>query len=424
MAIGLSQYNVALMHTVNHAFFKALLFLGAGAVIHSFADQQDVRKMGGLIKFLPFTYSVMLTGSLSLLATPYLTGFYSKDLILELAYGQYNFSGIYAYILGSITAGITAFYSFRLISLVFLTTPNGNKQSYINSYLSSASSLPKETASALTPVSVLSSLRRTQLSLPKLGLSLTRVAGSEGGGEKLNLIVIFPLLLLALFSIFFGFIFSDLFVGMGSDFFQNSIFMHPKNIYLIEAEFSLSCLDSSTDSEGFLRSNNNFIKLLPAILSFTGAFTAIILYHLPFGLFLINFLSTNNKIVRNIYAFLNGKYYFDVIYNHFIIQSGLKLGYNISKEIDRGAIEFLGPYGLSNYFYKAGKNLANLDTGVITTYSLYITIALISLLFILFSPALNGNPQSLEEIRLFIIYITSALIVFSPSIVKNSDPKG
>jgi len=71
MAIGLSQYNVALMHTVNHAFFKALLFLGAGAVIHSFADQQDVRKMGGLIKFLPFTYSVMLTGSLSLLATPF-----------------------------------------------------------------------------------------------------------------------------------------------------------------------------------------------------------------------------------------------------------------------------------------------------------------------------------------------------------------
>ena len=75
MAIGLSQYNVALMHTVNHAFFKALLFLGAGAVIHSFADQQDVRKMGGLIKFLPFTYSVMLVGSFSLLATPYLTGF-------------------------------------------------------------------------------------------------------------------------------------------------------------------------------------------------------------------------------------------------------------------------------------------------------------------------------------------------------------
>jgi NADH-ubiquinone oxidoreductase chain 5 len=70
MAIGLSQYNVALMHVINHAFFKALLFLGAGAVIHSFSDQQDVRRFGGLIKFLPFTYTAMLVGSLSLLATP------------------------------------------------------------------------------------------------------------------------------------------------------------------------------------------------------------------------------------------------------------------------------------------------------------------------------------------------------------------
>jgi NADH-ubiquinone oxidoreductase chain 5 len=441
MAIGLSQYNVALMHTVNHAFFKALLFLGAGAVIHSFADQQDVRKMGGLIKFLPFTYSVMLTGSLSLLATPYLTGFYSKDLILELAYGQYNFSGIYAYILGSITAGITAFYSFRLISLVFLTTPNGNKQSYINSFLPLLQSegLPlqrirrgaRETSASPTP----------QLDHP-LALAPTVLASAcvapplwEAGreqemtkakcfacGEKLNLIVIFPLLLLALFSIFFGFVFSDLFVGMGSDFFQNSIFMHPKNISLIEAEFALPSVRGLGTSPTLRQESYSiFIKLLPAILSFIGAFSAIILLNLPFGLNLINL--TNNKIGRNIYAFLNGKYYFDVIYNHFIIQSGLKLGYNISKEIDRGAIELLGPYGLSNYFYNAGKNLAKLDTGVITTYSLYITIALISLLFILFSPALAlaasfepgvNNPQSLEEIRLFIIYITSALIVLKP----------
>jgi NADH-ubiquinone oxidoreductase chain 5 len=70
LAIGLSQHNVALFHTLNHAFFKALLFLAAGSVIHSLADQQDVRKMGGLIQFLPFTYTIMLVGSLSLLATP------------------------------------------------------------------------------------------------------------------------------------------------------------------------------------------------------------------------------------------------------------------------------------------------------------------------------------------------------------------
>jgi len=346
MAIGLSQYNVALMHTVNHAFFKALLFLGAGAVIHSFADQQDVRRMGGLIKFFPFIYSVMLVGSLSLLATPFLTGFYSKDLILELAYGQYSFSGMYAFILGSISAGITAFYSFRLISLVFLTNPNGQKESYLNSHES-------------------------------------------------NLAVIIPLLILALFSIFFGYIFSDLFVGVGSDFFANSLFIHPNNISIIEAEFSL----------------NPFIKLLPAILSFTGALLAIFMYHVTPNI--INNL-TLNSLGKNVYGFLNGKYYFDVIYNHFIISQGLQLGYKISKEIDRGAIELLGPYGLANTFTNTGFNIAKLDTGIITTYALYISIGLLSLLFLIFAPVLIDTSMY-NEIRLIIIYFASILLLFPKS---------
>ena len=97
MAVGLSQYNVALFHLVNHAFFKALLFLAAGGVLHSMQDHQDLRKLGGLINFLPFTYTAILVGSSSLMAFPFLTGFFSKDRILELAYGQYKFSGNVAY---------------------------------------------------------------------------------------------------------------------------------------------------------------------------------------------------------------------------------------------------------------------------------------------------------------------------------------
>jgi NADH-ubiquinone oxidoreductase chain 5 len=88
---------VALFHLVNHAFFKAVLFLAAGGVLHSMADQQDLRRLGGLGQLLPFTYVVMLIGSLSLMAFPFMTGFYSKDLILELAYGQYEFSGHLGY---------------------------------------------------------------------------------------------------------------------------------------------------------------------------------------------------------------------------------------------------------------------------------------------------------------------------------------
>nr|BBE20926.1 NADH dehydrogenase subunit 5 [Tricholoma matsutake] len=349
MAVGLSQYNVALMHTVNHAFFKALLFLGAGAVIHSFADQQDVRRMGGLINFLPFTYSVMLVGSFSLLATPYLTGFFSKDLILELAFGQYSFTGMYAFILGSITAGITAFYSFRLISLVFLTTPNGQKQSYLNSHES-------------------------------------------------KIAVILPLLILALFSIFFGYIFSDLFVGVGSDFFGNSLFIHPNNISIIEAEFSI----------------NPIIKLLPVILSFIGSATAIFMYHKS-PEFIFNL--TDTPFAKKLYGFLNGKYYFDVIYNHFIVSAGLQTGYLISKEIDRGAIELLGPYGLANTLTNTGINIAKLDTGIITTYSLYITIGLLSLLFLIFAPVLI-DISIFSELRLIIIYFATLVLVLSPSTSK------
>ena len=344
MAVGLSQYNVALMHVVNHAFFKALLFLGAGAVIHSFSDQQDVRRMGGLIKFLPFTYSVMLVGTLSLLASPWLTGFYSKDLIIELAYGQYSFSGIYAYILGSITAGFTAFYSFRLISLVFLTVPNGPKNVYLNSH-------------------------------------------------EANLSVIIPLFILALFSIFFGFIFSDLFVGIGSDFFGNSLFIHPKNISLIEAEFSLPLI----------------IKLLPAILSLLGATLAIFLYNYSSQI-IINI--TETYLGRKIYTFLNGKYFFDIIYNNYFITEGLKLGYNISKILDKGVIELIGPYGLSSSLTNTGINISKLDTGIITTYSLYITLGLLSLLFLIFAPILV-NTSLLSEIRLIIIYISSLILILS-----------
>jgi len=317
MAVGLSQYNVALFHTINHSFFKALLFLAAGAVIHSFSDQQDIRRMGGLMKFLPFTYSVMLVGTLSLLATPFLSGFYSKDLIIELAFGQYTYSGMYAFILGSITAGITAFYSFRLISIVFLTTPKGHKQSYLHSHES-------------------------------------------------DLFVIIPFIILSLFSIFFGYLFSDIFVGVGSDIFENSLFIHPNNINLIEAEFSIDL----------------WLKLLPSILSLLGALIAFLLYNKYH--YIVSSL-TDTKIGKNIYRLLNSKYYFDIIYNKYIISSGFKLGYTISKEIDRGSIELVGPYGLSNSIYNIGTDISKLDTGVITTYALYFTIALLFFICIVLS---------------------------------------
>ena len=130
MVCGISNYSTSLFHLMNHAFFKALLFLSAGSIIHAVNDEQDMRKMGGLIKSIPFTYTMILIGSLSLMGFPYLTGFYSKDLILELTYDKYYI--VFAYWLGSFSVLLTAFYSIRLIYLTFITNTNSNKEALIS----------------------------------------------------------------------------------------------------------------------------------------------------------------------------------------------------------------------------------------------------------------------------------------------------
>jgi NADH-ubiquinone oxidoreductase chain 5 len=174
ISVGLSGYNVAIFHLINHAWFKALLFLSAGAVIHSLHDEQNQMRMGGFLGFLPFTYTLILVGSLSLIALPFLTGWYSKDLILELAFGQYQFKGSVAYWLGTFSAVFTAYYSVRLLTITFLTYPNGNLCRY-------------------------------------------------NGAHEAPFIIAVPLVLLSILTIFFGFLTKDLFVGLGTDFWANSI---------------------------------------------------------------------------------------------------------------------------------------------------------------------------------------------------------
>lgn len=354
IAVGLSQYNVALFHLVNHAFFKALLFLAAGAIIHAMGDQQDVRKLGGLFNFLPLSYSAILIGSLSLMALPWLTGFYSKDLIIELAYAQYLFSGGVAYCLSTLTAILTAFYSFRLISLVFFSYPNALKFYYLFS-------------SDASPA------------------------------------IIISLFVLSIFSIFFGYIFADLFVGIGTDFFGNSLFIHPDHILNIEAEFGLSL----------------FLKLIPTVGSVLAAVVALLMYHnklvffqfsnLPNGVYFVRGFSLrekrrrkenqfsvfDKKLIktntnqRKLYQFLNGKFLIEILYNNYIISSGLQMGFNISKILDRGIVELVGPFGLSCMLSGFSNNIAKLDDGLVTNYALYMVLGLLLILFLLINPLVN-----------------------------------
>jgi len=207
---------------------------------------------------------------------------------------------------------------------------------------------------------------------------------------KQKIAVILPLLMLSLFSVFFGYTLSDLFVGIGSGFFGNSLFIHPNNINIIEAEFSLPLI----------------IKLLPLLLSILGVLFSILLYH-NFPELNINF--TNNLIGKKIYTFLNSKYFFDVIYNHYFVSAGLHISYAISKILDRGVIELIGPYGLSIILTNTGKNIAKLDTGTITNYGLYIILGLIILNFIIFSQILIKG--SLIDPRIIVILLFALLFI-------------
>ncbi len=185
---GLSDYAVGVFHLANHAFFKALLFLGAGAVIHAVNDEQDMRKMGGLKNLVPFTYSAMTIGSLALIGFPFLAGFYSKDMILELSYGKFTSFSHFSYFLGTFGAFLTAFYSTRLVCLTFLVKPNGYK--------------------------------------PVIGFAKETFSN-----------IFIALCFLTIPSIFVGFYTKDMIVGVGSDFFGNAIYNDPNTLHVFDAEF-------------------------------------------------------------------------------------------------------------------------------------------------------------------------------------------
>ena len=185
---GLSDYAVGVFHLANHAFFKALLFLGAGAVIHAVNDEQDMRKMGGLKNLVPFTYSAMTIGSLALIGFPFLAGFYSKDLVLELAYGKFTPFSHFSYFLGTFGAFLTAFYSTRLACLTFLVKPNGYR--------------------------------------PVIGFAK----------ETFEHIFV-ALCFLTVPSVLVGFYTKDMIVGVGSDFFGSAIYNNPKTLHIFDAEF-------------------------------------------------------------------------------------------------------------------------------------------------------------------------------------------
>lgn len=329
IAVGLSSYNIALFHLVNHAFYKGLLFLGAGAVIHAVADNQDFRKYGGLISYLPLTYSVMLIASLSLVAFPFMTGFYSKDFIIESAFGKYYISSIAVYYIATIGAMFTTLYSVKVLYLTFLSNPNGPIVNYKQAH-----------------------------------------AAHDG-----DIYMSLPLIILAVFSIFFGYITKDIFIGLGSDFFSdNSIFIHPKHEIVLDTEFAVP----------------TFYKLLPLFLTVSLSIFSILLTEF-YPTLLIKFKLSN--FGYNVFGFFNQRFLVEMFYNKYISELILNLGAQTTKVMDKGSVEKFGPFGLEKSVVDISNSINKLSTGIVTSYALYILVGLIFYISILYLT--NNNDDSL-----------------------------
>jgi NADH-ubiquinone oxidoreductase chain 5 len=361
LACGVSAYNVSLYHLVNHAFFKALLFLSAGCVIHSMSNEQDMRRMGGLRVLLPISYVMLLIGSLSLMGFPFFTGFYSKDALLEVVFVSTSTYADVAYVLALSTAAITAFYSFRLLFITFFGKPSGRKVVYEHCHESST-----------------------------------------------NMLV--SLVVLGVFSVFAGYMLKDIFIGLGSPAWINAFGSGIIHQPLFDAEYilqvfkmlpvivSLGVVFFAMYYEAvyyFFNGNVTFVnaRALPYLLSFRlwgivsprCAEVANDLY--TFGMSNPSEYDTvNTRYAReSVYNFFAKKLYIDIIYNKYVSFGVLKFSYEVLKRVDRGLFEHVGPTSVVNYVYSFNRMVSGLQSGPIYIYLAHMVLGLVVLLSFLYS---------------------------------------
>lgn len=321
---GLSGYNVALFHLINHGFFKALLFLCAGTIILHIGHQQDLRKFGGLITVLPLIYSYFLIGILALIGFPFLSGFYSKDLIIETSFCFFSINSYFVYWISVICAFLTAFYSVRCMYLTFLERNKSNKKT-----------------------------------LQKI--------------EPLSLGITFSLTLLVIGSIFSGIFLKDFLSGFGTSFFEQSIYIKSsskngdfeylhffiKNIPFLCTLFglflgvTLNKIIKSTFYKSMYNKNNNITPYTFNIKNRWYAFFAL----------------------RN---FLHNKWFLDFILNNYIAVFFLKISYDtIYKLVDKGFLEILIINFISHGVLNISRQFSIRQTGAIYGSSCLLLLGLI-----------------------------------------------
>ncbi|MCO5058755.1 MAG: NADH-quinone oxidoreductase subunit L [Rhizobiaceae bacterium] len=315
VALGLGFYSAAIFHLFTHAFFKALLFLGSGSVIHAVSDEQDMRKMGGLRKLIPATYWMMIIGTLALTGVGIpatiigTAGFFSKDAIIEGAFVGHNAAAGFAFVMLVIAAVFTSFYSWRLIFMTFHGKPRASADVMHHVHESPA-------------------------------------------------VMLVPLFILAAGALFAGLIFHDFFIGEGHDeFWKGALYLLPEN-HILHDFHGVPML----------------VKLAPFAAMLIGLVTAWFFYirspETPRRL---------AEEHRGLYAFLLNKWYFDEAYDFLFVRPAKRLGRFLWKKGDGWLIDGFGPDGVSARVVDVTNRVVKLQTGYLYHYAFAMLIGIAAL---------------------------------------------
>ncbi len=335
VACGAGAYNLAVFHLFTHAFFKALLFLGAGSVIHAMHHEQDMRRMGGLAKHIPITFWMMTIGTFALTGLPLTAGFFSKDAIIEAAFVAHRPAALYAFVMVVIAAGLTSFYSWRLVFLTFFGKERWAEDAHdAHGHDDHVHAVADDHAH------------------------------DDHGHHKLEPhespnVMLIPLYVLALGALFAGLLFKDYFIGdKMSAFWKQALFFGKDNKVLEEMHHVPA-----------------FVALVATYMMLIGLAVAVWFY--------IFSPDTPRKLAeqhRPLYLFFLNKWYFDELYDLIFVRPAFWLGRLFWKGGDGRIIDGLGPNGISARIDDLAGRVVKLQTGYIYHYAFAMMIGLAAII--------------------------------------------
>lgn len=338
-ALGVSAYSAAMFHLVTHACFKALLFLGAGSVIHAMSGEQDMRHMGGIWKKIPVTYALMWIGSLALAGIPLFAGYYSKDLILESAWAAHSDVGQFAYWMGIAAALMTAFYSWRLIIMTFHGKPRANKEVMDHVHESPPVMILPLVFLAVGAVFA-GAVLYGGFAEPKETNVSKVMYEDETTGQKVEKTETRP---------------HD---GLNKeDFFGKSIFVLPEHDTVAKAHHV-----------------EQWVKLLPTIVGGLGIVLGFICY-----MFIPSLPAAVSKLFKPLHMLFFRKWFFDEIYDVVFVKIVQKMGNVFWKRGDGQIIDGLGPDGVALVSQKISGLLSKFQTGFVFQYAFMMMIGVIAI---------------------------------------------